>query len=532
VTTTGSKAAAAKLGIALTRALAERLPITLAVGTKGDASVLLTALHESVDDAAREMFLTGARGVRDLGERAAAIHILPVSELDEEAGAFVSVVNATQSLQDIPALEWPLDRKLECFRLVASAIQALHIAKVMHGCLCPANVLLDEALRPFVSEAGMVSLAKRGDRPPYGAYVAPEVLRGEPVRPTADVYALGRVFAFLLLGQEPVRETDDIPRLDALAESVHAGLVRIIRKCTAKDPETRYANVGGVLSDLGKFGAFGTVGLGHPKVVDKKLADADTKLGAGVSRAPKPRSVPPPPMEAKRPATPATSLTPRAPTPAVAFKPTGAAAHGGPLVPPLVLIAIGGTFVAAAGGLAYVGFVPTPLATALGALGAAALGAGLPPLKQRPAASRALWSAILLTAVVVGGPMQFLAASGEARRLRSADPDTRARAVRATLANGQHDLADAQLADTDLAGADLSNADLRRADLSRANLQRATLVGANLEGAKLGGAKLRGANLAGATLTGAAEAESAECDPTTRLPDGWTCAAEKLAKGP
>jgi hypothetical protein len=512
---TTAETVSAKLGASASQLVLEHAPLAIWSGTKDGKPVTLTFLTDAATQEQKARFVLGAKGLAKLGEDAGSSRLLPVSELDEEAAAFLSPAKVTGTLFDAPDFKWSLERKLEVVRAVAGALAALHGAKLVHGALCPRNVLLDAERQPLVAEAAIVSVAAAADPNVYGTYASPEARAGGKLAAGADVYSLGRVMAFLLLDGEPVEETEEVPRLEALASSVHAGLVRIVRKCTALDPEVRYPSIALFLKDLNQFGAYTSVGLTHPQVFDKQFGRADTMLGQAVTKAPAPaRFVPPP--EQKR----------SVPPPAQAQRPR----REGIKIPAFIPLSLGGLVLVLSCAMAFFGTVPAPVATVLACFGAAIAGLGLPALGGRALASRVMWAGLLVTAIVLGGPATRLAASGQQHRLRTADVETRGRVLRALVGAAQRDFAEAQLSEVDMSGMDLSNADMRKADLSRANLMGTNLVAANLEGAKLTSAKLQGANLTGANIKGSIEAESAECDAKTFVPEGWSCVANRLAQ--
>ena len=114
-----------------------------------------------------------------------------------------------------------LDRKLEVegrlllattvriCQEIASGLQALWEAGMVHRDVKPANILLDLAGKSYITDFG---LAKVSDgtvltRPgqPLGSldYMSPEQIRGEPVTGATDVYSLGCVVFECLVGRPP-----------------------------------------------------------------------------------------------------------------------------------------------------------------------------------------------------------------------------------------------------------------------------------------------------------------------------------------
>ena len=79
------------------------------------------------------------------------------------------------------------------------------------------------------------------------------------------MYSLGRLLQALLSGAVPEEEPDPIPRLEEMGGAPE-GLVRIIRKCTAKPASMRYGDVGSLLADLARCGEAEQVGMGEESV--------------------------------------------------------------------------------------------------------------------------------------------------------------------------------------------------------------------------------------------------------------------------
>lgn len=177
---------------------------------------------------------------------------------------------------DLPALGWKLDRKLALVADLAEALGRLHEMGVVHGALCPANVALDAGLRPVLSEMGALDPAAwrstaADSRSEHIAYAAPEVRAGEPATVASDVYALGRLVAFVLTGEAPPVESEAMPRLEYLKRSP-AGLSRIVRRATVADPQRRYANVAELAGDLARYGEYESVGLAHAESREENLS--------------------------------------------------------------------------------------------------------------------------------------------------------------------------------------------------------------------------------------------------------------------
>jgi len=133
---------------------------------------------------------------------------------------------------------------------VAEALQAIHSAGVIHRDLKPSNVLLAPD-GPRVIDFGIARAAEATNLTQSGVavgspqFMAPEQIRGHPVTPAVDVFALGAVAAFALLARPPFGEgqvtalmyrvLNDPPALDGSSGPLRA----LIERCLAKNPADR-----------------------------------------------------------------------------------------------------------------------------------------------------------------------------------------------------------------------------------------------------------------------------------------------------
>ncbi|GAA3642579.1 hypothetical protein GCM10022224_001110 [Nonomuraea antimicrobica] len=134
---------------------------------------------------------------------------------------------------------------------VATALTAVHAAGVVHRDLKPSNVLLSP-VGPRVIDFGIAraldtlgSVTSTGEIVGTPRYMAPEVLRGDPVSPACDVFSWGCLVAFAASGRDPfVGDTlpaivyqvlNTEPNLDA----VEPGLRELVAAALHKDPAMR-----------------------------------------------------------------------------------------------------------------------------------------------------------------------------------------------------------------------------------------------------------------------------------------------------
>jgi len=134
---------------------------------------------------------------------------------------------------------------------LADALAYVHAHGVIHRDIKPANVLLDEHHRPHLSDFGIATMADSTQITHTGlmigtaAYLSPEQVRGHPVGPAADIYALGLVLIECLTGQ---REYPGQPMEAALArlhrqphvpQDLPTPMPALLQAMTAADPDQR-----------------------------------------------------------------------------------------------------------------------------------------------------------------------------------------------------------------------------------------------------------------------------------------------------
>lgn len=451
--------------------------------------VALVVVSDAATDAERELFARMAEDLRAAGD--AAPGVLRVYDVAPTRDAFVSDLWTAGSARDLSALKWTPRQRGEFVQRIVAELEGLHAIGLVHGCLCPANVLLDDDLRPVLAEAGTVPVhalaARGGDAELYAAYAAPEVKEGQPPDARSDVYSVGRILEGALKGDET------------------AAVTAVVQRCLSVDPAQRYETAAELRTALE-----GIVGL----------------LRATDAVAPPPEAAP-----AARPARPAAQPAPAEARPVPLAIP-GREAPSEPWIPPRWLSPVGAMMIVGAVVLALLvggaNEAMRPLLVVLLAAGAALATTIVPPLqKARVATQLGLAAAAVALALVVNPlPIAFRFA---AQRHLHGDDAARRNAVTEVLRLGR-DFRGMSLAHVDLSGLDLAGADLRNVDLSGANLSQTRLFGAEVQGASFEGANLAGADLDQVELT-LANVEGASCDAATQLPRAWRCSDGRLTRG-
>jgi serine/threonine protein kinase len=156
------------------------------------------------------------------------------------------------SLQQAVAGHGPLpaDAVLLLMAGIAEALQVIHGAGLVHRDLKPSNVLL-AADGPRVIDFGIAraadatSVTRTGIAIGSPGFMAPEQAEGLPVTPAIDVFALGAVAAYAVLGRSPFGTGNDAAMLYRIVhrppdlEGCPPSVRDLIERCLAKVPAQR-----------------------------------------------------------------------------------------------------------------------------------------------------------------------------------------------------------------------------------------------------------------------------------------------------
>ena len=140
----------------------------------------------------------------------------------------------------------------------------MHDAGLVHGDIKAQNVMLADDGRVVLMDFGAGrDLARRPQAASAGTpmYLAPEVIRGEPLSARSDIYALGAVLFHLLTGAFPVPATDlhelrrahdqgDSTDIRSLRPDLGRRLAAVVTRATHRDPDQRHGTAAELAHDL------------------------------------------------------------------------------------------------------------------------------------------------------------------------------------------------------------------------------------------------------------------------------------------
>jgi serine/threonine-protein kinase len=161
----------------------------------------------------------------------------------------------------------------EAVAVAMSVAAALHHAwskaKLIHRDIKPENLIVTNDGMVKVCDLGLAKSAGQDSHLTVSGtmmgtphFIAPEQARGEPdVDTRADIYSLGATLYFLLTGKPPFQAdssmavmykhvNDPLPDPRTLNPNLTEGVVRILKKMTAKEPADRYQDMLELYNDL------------------------------------------------------------------------------------------------------------------------------------------------------------------------------------------------------------------------------------------------------------------------------------------
>jgi hypothetical protein len=245
----------------------------------GGTSVVYRAEHVRLGRPAALKLLTPGFGEADFSGRflresqlAASLDhpsIVPVYDAGEEEGLLYIAMACVEGddLKTLLAEEGRLDvrRALRILGQIGSALDAAHARGLVHRDVKPANILVADGDRAYLSDFGVVKELAGNGTTRTGSFIgtieycAPEQIEGREVDGRADGYALACVLYECLTGEPPFRRPSEVavlnahlhtppPKLSRAAPDLPAALEPVISKALSKSPLDRYATCGELIA--------------------------------------------------------------------------------------------------------------------------------------------------------------------------------------------------------------------------------------------------------------------------------------------
>ncbi len=215
-------------------------------------------------------------------------NITTIFEIDEADGKHFICLEfiAGRSLREMLRSDAPdLRQILDFAAQVAEGLHAAHEAGVVHRDLKPENLMVRPDGVAKILDFGLAKLGGGHEMPSPSAetliqqpspgnegltqpgmvlgtvaYMSPEQARGQHVDHRSDIFTFGSIMVEMLTGKQPFQAPSSVevmhaiihepPRLQSLGSGLPAELVRIVRKCMAKNPSERYQSAKDLAIDL------------------------------------------------------------------------------------------------------------------------------------------------------------------------------------------------------------------------------------------------------------------------------------------
>ncbi len=254
--------------------------VFLAKDTKLGRSVALKVLPPELAENQQRR----ARFTREAKANAALNHpnIVTVYSVEEAEGVhFITMeyVKGKTVAAALPRHGFSLRRFLDLAIPLVNAVAAAHEHGITHRDLKPHNIIvsaeglvkvldfglakLDARLGSAASDSKLPTeeMTKEGRILGTVAYMSPEQAAGKTVDARSDIFALGVNFYEMLAGNRPFQGDtlastlsavikDEARSMTELAPSLPRDIVRIVRRCLAKDPSRRYQTAIDVRNEL------------------------------------------------------------------------------------------------------------------------------------------------------------------------------------------------------------------------------------------------------------------------------------------
>ena len=213
---------------------------------RGRHPVYLAWSHSQWCPVALKVFRTGEDAKRESDMLECVAHPNIVRSFGARSPRFMLMEYLEGSVLDRLVHDAPMkaDDALRIGVHIGAALVSVHAAGYLHLDLKPGNVIIASG-KPILFDFGAAKpIGYRASRPiGTDGYIAPELLKGQPLSPAADVFGLGVTLIELITGEAPF----DHPNANTIRPSVLAtlyaklkpGAAEVLLDATATDPAKR-----------------------------------------------------------------------------------------------------------------------------------------------------------------------------------------------------------------------------------------------------------------------------------------------------
>jgi serine/threonine protein kinase len=212
-------------------------------------------LELSDDEVFKQRFRQEARAAAEVKSR----HLVPILEAGEADGRnFLAVhyVEGESLEQRLKGGPLPVDAAVRLARELASGLDALHGADIVHRDIKASNVMIDREGAALLTDFGLAKgraytvLTRPGQVMGTLDYLAPELIKGQPAAPATDVYALGCTVFECVTGRTPFADKsmfqvglahleEPPPDPGTLREELSTSFCKAVLWALEKEPEKR-----------------------------------------------------------------------------------------------------------------------------------------------------------------------------------------------------------------------------------------------------------------------------------------------------
>ncbi len=235
--------------------------------TRDNQKVVLKKLR-SVVDAAQAGALKGEFATLATVHHPNLVQVFDLGKLSDSVAYFYTM----EFIDGLPFLaavhELPMREILTLFAQILRALDYIHASGIIHGDLKSENILVTEDSRGAKTvklvDFGLAALRQSTQEIQVGGtleYSAPELFRGAPPSAQTDLYALGILMYWALIGHAPFFGSPEEIKQGHLATNpfglsgpdlaMPEYVSSILKRLLAKDPVERYASAEEVLAALG-----------------------------------------------------------------------------------------------------------------------------------------------------------------------------------------------------------------------------------------------------------------------------------------